>query len=242
MMKTGFRIEIKSEWPGKLPNSVALKILKTIQEAFREAAKLVNPDIKRKDVPELIFSGFSEGSVEMEWVCEDERELGGKAINLIEKAVENISNFNVDMSTEQFEVLSRMVKFRNMNFDEIVWKFDYTHRKIITRRDEFRKFARYLSDVQKPESRKMVIFGILRKELTLLMLFQALGTQQIQSILSSSQIIVFTTFIIFYTPCVATIAVMGKELGWKKTLFVSVLTFIIATFIALVVRILFLVY
>jgi ferrous iron transport protein B len=63
-----------------------------------------------------------------------------------------------------------------------------------------------------------LIFGVLRKELSMLMLIQALGTVNVVSVMSTTQIMTFTIFIIFYIPCVATIAVLWREIGSKRTL------------------------
>ncbi|KPK36266.1 MAG: ferrous iron transporter B [Nitrospira bacterium SG8_35_1] len=82
-----------------------------------------------------------------------------------------------------------------------------------------------------------LIFGILRKELSMIMLFQALGTMDVSSVMSREQIMIFTLFVLFYVPCVATIAVLGKELGWKKMSMVSLATLIVACLIALAARV-----
>lgn len=62
-----------------------------------------------------------------------------------------------------------------------------------------------------------LIFGVMRKELSLLMLMQALGTTNVAAVMTSAQIVVFTLFVTFYLPCLATVAMMLKELGWKMT-------------------------
>jgi len=62
-----------------------------------------------------------------------------------------------------------------------------------------------------------LIFGIFRKELALIMLFQALGTAQVASALTPGQMMTFAVFTIFYIPCVATIAVLKREFGWGRT-------------------------
>ena len=87
-----------------------------------------------------------------------------------------------------------------------------------------------------PETATTLIFGILRKELSMLMLFQALGTTNISSVMSSTQILVFTLFVVFYIPCLATLGVMGKEVGWKRTLLAVMITIVLATLIALLGR------
>lgn len=60
-----------------------------------------------------------------------------------------------------------------------------------------------------------LIFGIMRKELSLVMLHEALGTTQPETVLSPTQLLTFTIFVLFYIPCAATIAALGREVGWK---------------------------
>ena len=81
-----------------------------------------------------------------------------------------------------------------------------------------------------------LVFGVFRKELSLVMLFQALGTTRVAEILSSGQIMVFTLFVIFYVPCVATIAVLTRELGRSRTAAVIGVTTAIALVVALIAR------
>jgi ferrous iron transport protein B len=73
-----------------------------------------------------------------------------------------------------------------------------------------------------------LIFGVLRKELALIMLTQALGTTHVIGILSTTQILTFTVFITFYIPCVATMAVLGKELNRLWMTIVIILTLLLA--------------
>jgi ferrous iron transport protein B len=81
-----------------------------------------------------------------------------------------------------------------------------------------------------------LIFGILRKELTLVMLVQALGTTQIQNVMSNGQMLTFTLFVVFYVPCVATIAVMAKELGWRDTVVISAFSVVVAIVVSVAGR------
>lgn len=62
-----------------------------------------------------------------------------------------------------------------------------------------------------------LVFGVLRKELSLLMLMQALGTSDVHSLMTTAQILTFTLFVTFYLPCLATLASMVRELRWKLT-------------------------
>lgn len=84
-----------------------------------------------------------------------------------------------------------------------------------------------------------LIFGVLRKELTLVMLVQALGTQHLNTVLTTEQLVVFTLFVVFYVPCAATIAAMVREVGWKDTAWVSGLTLVVAVGLAVAGRIAF---
>lgn len=84
-----------------------------------------------------------------------------------------------------------------------------------------------------------LIFGVLRKELTLVMLVQAMGTHQLDQVLTTEQLVVFTLFVVFYVPCAATIAAMARELGWKDTAWISGLTVVVALALSVGGRIVF---
>jgi len=84
-----------------------------------------------------------------------------------------------------------------------------------------------------------LVFGILRKELTMVMLVQALGTTHVDTVMTAAQLLTFTLFVVFYVPCVATVAVLARELGWRDTAWIAGLTIVSATAIALVGRIAF---
>lgn len=81
-----------------------------------------------------------------------------------------------------------------------------------------------------------LLFGVLRKELSMLMLFQALGTRDVISVLSWHQILVFTVFVVFYIPCVATIGVLIRQLRVRRAMTIVALTFILALVLALLTR------
>ncbi len=74
-----------------------------------------------------------------------------------------------------------------------------------------------------------LIFGILRKELSLIMLRQALGGGDFGDLLTNVQMVTFTVFVVFYVPCLATLAVLRRELGSKDMLFIAGLSVVIAT-------------
>jgi ferrous iron transport protein B len=66
-----------------------------------------------------------------------------------------------------------------------------------------------------------LIFGVLRKELSLILLAALLAPVGLQA-LTPVQMIVFTLVAMFYIPCIATISALVKEFGGKKALFITV--------------------
>ena len=68
----------------------------------------------------------------------------------------------------------------------------------------------------------LFIFGVLRKEAALVLLITVAGTTDISSVMSPLQMVVFTLVIMIYVPCVATIAAMIRETGWKRALEITV--------------------
>ncbi|MBL6966126.1 MAG: ferrous iron transport protein B [Anaerolineales bacterium] len=81
-----------------------------------------------------------------------------------------------------------------------------------------------------------LIFGIFRKELSLLMLRQALNVTDFSAALDPVQMITFTVFVVFYIPCLATLAALRRELGRRDMLIISGLTVVIALAAALAAR------
>lgn len=81
-----------------------------------------------------------------------------------------------------------------------------------------------------------LIFGIMRKELALVMLAEALGTTQITTALTLTQLLTFTIFVLFYVPCASTVAAMSRELGWKGAATAAVLSLILALILGLLTR------
>lgn len=83
-----------------------------------------------------------------------------------------------------------------------------------------------------------LLFGIMRKELALILLFSALGTKNIVEVMSVEQIFAFTVFVTFYIPCLATFAALAKELTLKHAFFIMFLSLLLATVLSVVVRLL----
>lgn len=78
----------------------------------------------------------------------------------------------------------------------------------------------------------LLILGVLRKELILVMLATLMGTSNFLEVMTPVQMITLAIVSMFYIPCIATIAVLWKEFGWKKTLFISVFEIVFAILLA----------
>jgi len=74
----------------------------------------------------------------------------------------------------------------------------------------------------------LLIFGILRKELILVMLAAFLGTANFGEVLTAQQMLTLSVVSMFYIPCVATISVLWNEYGWKRAMAVCVLEILFA--------------
>ena len=83
-----------------------------------------------------------------------------------------------------------------------------------------------------------ILFGILRKELSLLMIYQALGTFDVGSLLNWIQIMTLLLFLTFYIPCISTFAVMLKTIGRRDALVSVTLSVGVALLVSGVVRLL----
>jgi ferrous iron transport protein B len=76
-----------------------------------------------------------------------------------------------------------------------------------------------------------LIFGILRKELTLILLSELTGTLEFNNILTHTQMIVFSIVTMIYVPCIATIAVLKREFNWKKAIGITIIDIFLALLI-----------
>ena len=81
-----------------------------------------------------------------------------------------------------------------------------------------------------------ILFGVLRKELSLLMVFTALGTQELAGVLDTTQIATFLVFLTFYVPCVSTFAMMLRLLGRRDAFYSVTLSIGVALVVAAAVR------
>ncbi len=81
-----------------------------------------------------------------------------------------------------------------------------------------------------------LMFGILRKELSLVMLRQALGVADFSSAMTSLQMLTFTVFVVFYIPCLPTLTTLKKELGGRNMIFIACFTLVVALVASLFAR------
>ncbi|UCH58023.1 MAG: ferrous iron transport protein B, partial [Candidatus Bathyarchaeota archaeon] len=68
-----------------------------------------------------------------------------------------------------------------------------------------------------------LIFGVLRKELTLILLASMLGTANFAQVLTPVQMFVFAFVVMIYVPCIATIGALVKEFGYRKAALMSII-------------------
>ncbi len=72
------------------------------------------------------------------------------------------------------------------------------------------------------------IVGILRKEMALGMLQILAGGLALEQFMTPDQFVVFGVVMAVYMPCVATLITMWREIGWKETIGVSVMSIVVA--------------
>jgi ferrous iron transport protein B len=83
-----------------------------------------------------------------------------------------------------------------------------------------------------------LVFGFLRKELSLIMMLQALDVDyhNLMLAITKEQLIVFTVFVSFFIPCLSTVAIIWREVG-KKIAFLSMgLNVAVAIVLSLIIR------
>jgi len=66
-----------------------------------------------------------------------------------------------------------------------------------------------------------LIFGVVRKELTILMLAVIFGTVDFSAVLTPVQLIVLALVSMLYIPCISVILVLASEFGWRRALTIS---------------------
>lgn len=67
------------------------------------------------------------------------------------------------------------------------------------------------------------VFGIIRKEMTILALAAIFGTTVFSTIMTPAQLIVFALVTMLYVPCISTIMALAQEFGYRRALGITVL-------------------
>lgn len=73
-----------------------------------------------------------------------------------------------------------------------------------------------------------LIYGVLRKELALELMFILGGSTMLLDFMSPLQIFIFALVVSLYIPCLGTFAVLKHEFGWSKSLLISAFTIALA--------------
>jgi ferrous iron transport protein B len=74
----------------------------------------------------------------------------------------------------------------------------------------------------------VLVFGILRKEMTIILLASLMGTTNFALVMTPVQIFVFAFVVMIYVPCLATIAVLAREFGLKRAAIISIVEVTVA--------------
>ena len=83
-----------------------------------------------------------------------------------------------------------------------------------------------------------LVYGFFRKELVVVMANSAFGVKDISGLpMSWQQVLVFIVFVTLYFPCFSTFVAMWKEFGKKVVLLSSLLSIIVASIAAFLVKI-----
>jgi len=83
-----------------------------------------------------------------------------------------------------------------------------------------------------------LLFGILRKEMALETLIILAGTADLGSVLTMAQIYIFAVVSVLFVPCIATIAVLKKEIGTRMALVISAYTLVVGLLAGAILNIL----
>lgn len=144
-----------------------------------------------------------------------------------------------------FKTMVRKIWFRLREFIVIAWPLLMVGSVLLSVL-EFLELAELINRILSPFTSGLLglpqevgiplIFGILRKELTIIMLVQALGTSDFGSVMTGGQMMVFTVFSLFYVPCLATLGILRSVIGNRGMLFTLFFNTAIGTLMALAFR------
>jgi len=68
----------------------------------------------------------------------------------------------------------------------------------------------------------LLLFGVVRKELVVVMPAILFGTTNLATVFTPAQMIVLAFITMIYVPCVATFAMLKREFGWKTALYITI--------------------
>jgi len=74
----------------------------------------------------------------------------------------------------------------------------------------------------------LLLFGVVRKELVVVMPAILFGTTNLAAIFSPSQMVVLAFVTMIYVPCAATFAMLKREFGWRTTTYITVFEIVFA--------------
>ena len=89
-----------------------------------------------------------------------------------------------------------------------------------------------------PYASTSLLFGILRKEMAFETLAILAGTADLGSVMSGLQLYVFAVVSVLFVPCISTVAVLWREMGWKTALLISGYTLTLGLGIGTVINLL----
>ncbi|KXA89022.1 hypothetical protein AKJ65_04735 [candidate division MSBL1 archaeon SCGC-AAA259E19] len=69
-----------------------------------------------------------------------------------------------------------------------------------------------------------LLYGLIRKEGALVLLVAVAGPSQLGGFMSLLQLFVFALVVTIYVPCIATFGALGKEIGWKEAILITLAT------------------
>lgn len=77
----------------------------------------------------------------------------------------------------------------------------------------------------------LLLFGVIRKELVIVMPAILFGTTDLATIFTPTQMIVLAFVTMIYVPCVATFAMLKREFGWKTASYITIFEIAFAIFL-----------
>ncbi|HWQ65942.1 MAG TPA: ferrous iron transport protein B [Methanospirillum sp.] len=81
-----------------------------------------------------------------------------------------------------------------------------------------------------------LLFGILRKEMAFETLVVLAGTADLPQVMSGLQLYTFALVSTLFVPCISTIAVLSREMGWRIALLISMYTLVTGLFAGLLLH------